>query len=191
MARLNAFIHTYVHSRRPLSAEAMVELQVQAAGLKSRLERLGIEHEVTEIRMREKDEVRLYTYMKHAHMPACMHACMHTYIHTYDRGRIFWRHAFNWAPHCRYQERLCVAIHMAIWQHKLMCVFHVEQENLNLQRVQEDLEAQLRKKQQEIEGLKSELTKRDNEHRSKQTELQIQLSEMECALSNKRNRIHV
>ena len=43
------------------------------------------------------------------------------------------------------------------------------QENLELQRVQGDLENQLRKRQREIESLQAELTKRDSEHRAKQT----------------------
>jgi len=43
---------------RPLTAEALVQLQVENAGLRKRLERLAIEHEVSEKRSREKDEVR-------------------------------------------------------------------------------------------------------------------------------------
>ena len=43
------------------------------------------------------------------------------------------------------------------------------QENLELQRVQGDLENQLRKRQREIESLQAELNKRDTEHRAKQT----------------------
>jgi hypothetical protein len=43
------------------------------------------------------------------------------------------------------------------------------QENLELQRVQGDLENQLRKRQREIESLQAEITKRDSEHRTKHT----------------------
>jgi len=43
---------------RPLSAEALVELQVQNAGLRKRLERSELEREVSELSAREKGEVR-------------------------------------------------------------------------------------------------------------------------------------
>ena len=72
----------------------MVELQVQAAGLKSRLERLTIEHEVSEIRMRERDEVRLHTPL-HTHTRTYTHIDRHVwgkenaYANTSIHGNFF------------------------------------------------------------------------------------------------------
>ena len=105
---------------RPLSAEALVELQVQNAGLRKRLERLELEREVSELSAREKGEVR-----QHA-VPLCVPGAMLT-------------------GHARTQE------------------------NLELQRLQSDLENQVRSRQQDIAALQAELTKRDDEHRTKQT----------------------
>jgi hypothetical protein len=42
---------------RPLSAEALVELQVQNAGLHKRIERLELERDVSDLSAREKGEV--------------------------------------------------------------------------------------------------------------------------------------
>jgi hypothetical protein len=49
--------HLLLLGPRPLSAEALVELQVQNAGLHKRIERLELERDVSDLSAREKGEV--------------------------------------------------------------------------------------------------------------------------------------
>ena len=129
---------------RPLSAEALVELQVQNAGLRKRLERSELEREVSELSAREKGEVR----RSRSFSPRGSRSSSSRSRSSSPRGSAG-------AP---------LRVPGAVLTRRAR-----DQENLELQRLQGDLENQVRSRQQEIAALQAKLARRDDEHRTKQT----------------------